>query len=76
LPEITGGSALLVDPRSESDLRNALGRILTSPSLQDDLRRQGKVQAQRFSWFRCARESAQFFAQVANGGSTLPSQDI
>jgi glycosyltransferase involved in cell wall biosynthesis len=71
LPEITGGAALLVDPHSESDLRNALRRILTSPSLQDELRQSGKIQAQRFSWSRCARESWQFFAQVANGGSTL-----
>ncbi len=42
LPEITGGSALLVDPRSLSELRDALARLLESPDLRRSLSARGR----------------------------------
>ena len=32
LPEIAGDAALLVDPRSQAELRDALARLLLSPA--------------------------------------------
>ena len=65
LPEIAGGAALLVDPRSEAELRGALGEILTSPAKRERLSALGRANASRFSWPECARQSLRFFERVA-----------
>ncbi len=61
LPEITGGAAALIDPHSTAGIRDALERLLTSPSARARLTQAGRLQAQRFRWDRCARESVAFF---------------
>lgn len=68
LPEITGGSAELVDPRSVDAVRTALERLLTSPAQRSSLAAAGRARAQRFRWKICAAESLQFFERVAGGG--------
>jgi glycosyltransferase involved in cell wall biosynthesis len=65
LPEIAGDAAILVDPRSVSELRDALERVALSPSLRDDLARRGRARAQCFRWDECARRSLEFFNRVA-----------
>jgi len=64
LPEVAGEAALLVDPRSLQELRDALERLLTSPSLRADLSARGLERAQRFRWERCAAESWEFFRKL------------
>ena len=65
LPEITGGAALLVDPRSAADLRAALERLLLSATLRDELGRRGSHQAQQYGWEASARKSLDFLRRVA-----------
>jgi alpha-1,3-rhamnosyl/mannosyltransferase len=65
LPEVTGGAAALIDPRSLAEMCAALGRLLTSPDSRAQLAEAGRVQAQRFSWDTCARQSLEFFAKIA-----------
>ncbi len=67
LPEIAGDAALLIDPRSVSELRDGLERLLLSPSLRAELRSKGLAQARRFTWQRAAEESMRFFERVADG---------
>ena len=67
LPEVAGGAAILIDPRSEHELREALREALTSPSRRSRLIELGKVNARRFSWPECARQSLRFFEEVAGG---------
>jgi alpha-1,3-rhamnosyl/mannosyltransferase len=64
LPEVAGDGALLVDPKSPSEVASALGRVLTEPSLRADLSRRGREQAARFTWEACARLSLRFFESV------------
>jgi glycosyltransferase involved in cell wall biosynthesis len=65
LPEVAGGGALLVDPRSSSEIRAALEKLLTSPALRAELRAAGMARAQgEFRWEICARKSLEFFARV------------
>ena len=64
LPEITGGAALLVDPRSETELRDAMVEIVTSPSRRAHMIELGRSNAQRFSWRDCARRSLRFFEEI------------
>ena len=65
LPEVTGGAAALIDPRSLAEMCTALGRLLTSPDSRAQMAEAGRVQAQRFRWDTCARQSLEFFAKIA-----------
>jgi len=65
LPEITGGAALVADPRSPWEIASALERVLESPSLRAELAARGRERAGIFRWDRCAQESLQFFRSVA-----------
>jgi glycosyltransferase involved in cell wall biosynthesis len=64
LPEIAGGAALLVDPRSAAEIAAALTRLFESESLRADLAGHGRKRADLFRWEKCARESLKFFRRV------------
>jgi alpha-1,3-rhamnosyl/mannosyltransferase len=65
LPEVAGDGAVYVDPHSTSELQASLARLLTSPSLRDQLGRAGRDRASRlFRWDLCARRSAEFFRSL------------
>jgi len=65
LPEIAGGAALLVDPRSVGELRGAMERLLESAALREDLAARGRVRARGFTWEDCAARSMGFFEEAA-----------
>lgn len=67
LPEIAGNAALLIDPRSVSELRDGLRRLLESPGLRRDLAEKGRRRAARFRWSECAARSLQFFRELIDG---------
>ena len=50
LGEIFGEAALLVEPRDEPAVADAIDRILVDPALRADLVRRGRALAGRFSW--------------------------
>ncbi len=64
LPEIAGGGALLIDPRSQAELSAAIQEMMTSPSRRSELIARGRISAARFSWTDCARRSLAFFEDV------------
>jgi len=61
LPEVAGEGALYADPRSLSELRAALERLLRSPELRRQLARAGRLRAERYHWEEAARQSLEFF---------------
>lgn len=61
LPEIAGEGALLVDPRSPAEIQSAMQKLLTSPTLQKQLRASAIARAQEYRWEVCARKSLEFF---------------
>ncbi len=65
LPEITGGAALLVDPRSRDELRAAIQKCLASPDLRRELASAARERAQTYRWEVCARKSLDFFQRVS-----------
>jgi glycosyltransferase involved in cell wall biosynthesis len=65
LPEVAGDAALLVDPRSQSELHHALSRLMTSDGLRGALGAAGRKRAESFHWEECARKSIAFFERVA-----------
>jgi glycosyltransferase involved in cell wall biosynthesis len=65
LPEIVGGSALLVDPLDVSDIAQALTLAMGDMETMVRLRQAGPVQAARFSWRRCAEAYASVYRELA-----------
>jgi glycosyltransferase involved in cell wall biosynthesis len=65
LPEIAGDAAILIDPRSQAELRDALARLLLSPGLCAELAGRGRLRAQAFRWETCAARSLEFFEEAA-----------
>jgi alpha-1,3-rhamnosyl/mannosyltransferase len=66
LPEVAGDAALLVDPRSQSELQTGLERLLTQPELRVRLAAAGRIRATRFRWSECAAHSLDFFRQITD----------
>jgi glycosyltransferase involved in cell wall biosynthesis len=64
LPEVAGDAAILIDPLSAGELREALVRLLTSPTLQQRLTAAGRQTAKEYTWQVAARKSAEFFDRL------------
>ena len=64
LPEIAGDSALLVDPRSVSEVRDGLGRLLLYPHICAAMTQRGRERAEQFRWDLCAQKSWRFFREA------------
>ncbi len=65
LPEVAGGAALLVDPRSPGEIQAAMEKLVTSLDLQQELRAAGVARAKsEYRWEICARKSLEFFRRV------------
>jgi glycosyltransferase involved in cell wall biosynthesis len=58
LPEITGGDAVLVDPRNAEEVAAGLRRLLEDEELGRRLSQAGPRQAARFTWEETARRTA------------------
>ncbi|MBM3745115.1 MAG: glycosyltransferase family 4 protein [Acidobacteria bacterium] len=71
LPEITGGAAVLVDPRSVSELRAAMERLLLAPAEREALTCRALEVARQYHWETCARKTLAFFERMAGW---LPSR--
>jgi len=67
LPEVLGDAALLVDPRSASELGDALARLLLGPDFRAELGARGRCRASEFRWETCAARSLRFFQDLVDG---------
>lgn len=64
LEEITGGAALLIDPYKPKEIARAIERILSDPSLAQELSKKSLARARKFSWDKCARETLGVYEKV------------
>ena len=64
IPEILEGNALLVNPRNQDEITNAIVRLWQSPSLQKEFISKGLAHANRFKW----NESAYKHIEIYNHG--------
>jgi glycosyltransferase involved in cell wall biosynthesis len=64
LPEVVGDAAITVDPYDVEGLAAALGRVLSDPDLQGDLRERGLARAREFTWARTAQETLAVYREV------------
>ena len=57
-------SALLADPASVSELTHAMAALAENPVLREELIRNGRMQAQKFSWEKAGRELIDIMQKV------------
>ena len=75
LPEIAGTAALLVDPVSVPDLRDAIAVVLSNPGLAERLRIAGVQRAKHFCWDEAADILARLYRVCLDpNGAALPRQ--
>lgn len=65
LPEVAGEAAILVDPRSEEDIRDGLVKLLRDESLRSRLQKRGKERASSFSWEKSVRKTEDLFRRFS-----------
>lgn len=71
LPEVTGDSALLVDPFSIDQVTQAMQKIFHDPGLRSSLKTSGYEQGRKFSWDKTA---TLLWATIEKAFQTIKSQ--
>ncbi len=66
LPEVVGEAGILVNPRDLEKLVEAMTKVLTDNTLAETLRKQGRVQAEKFSWENTARATADLYERIGH----------
>ena len=61
LPEVTGDTAILVDPNDASALGSALQRMLEDQELREDFAKRGWERAKLFTWARTAETTLEVY---------------
>jgi glycosyltransferase involved in cell wall biosynthesis len=64
LPEVAGDAGLLLSPQDAGSWADAISRVHRDESLRDDLIRRGRLNLDRFSWRRCAEQTAEIYDRV------------
>lgn len=65
LPEVAGEAAILVDPRSEDDIKEGIMKLLQDGALRSRLQKTGKERAASFSWDRSVRKTEDLFRRLS-----------
>ncbi len=61
MPEVAGNAALLVDPYSTEEIKNAILNILTNNALANELIQKGFHRATQFSWNECSKKTLEVY---------------
>lgn len=64
MPEVGGEAVLYVDPENVEQIRSAIGALMTDKKLSVNLSKKGLGQAKKFSWKRCAEQTADVYRKV------------
>lgn len=56
MPEVAGDAALLVDPFNVEDIKTAMIRVYSDPTLRNELINKGRLQRNTFSWERTSND--------------------
>jgi len=66
IPEIAGGAAVLIDPKSVDEIADAIERVVSEDDLHTRLRESGLARAQDFSYERTAGQMIGIYAEAAH----------
>ena len=61
IPEVTGDSAVLINPYNQKELESAIIRVLNNDKFRNDLKEKGYIQSQKFSWRNTAQKTLEAY---------------
>jgi glycosyltransferase involved in cell wall biosynthesis len=64
IPEVTGGAAMLLDPRDAEGMARSMAAVFEDRGLSADLSARGMERSSGFSWERCARETLEVYRRT------------
>ncbi len=64
LPEVVGDAGEYFDPLSQDSMKEAMERVLSSPKSKDNLISKGYLQASKFSWEKCAKQTMKEYQKL------------
>jgi glycosyltransferase involved in cell wall biosynthesis len=73
VPEIAGDAAILVDPRSEKSIGDALVRLLGDEPLRRQLIERGREQARKFAWQNTVQKTLGVYEELSEGANCQAS---
>jgi glycosyltransferase involved in cell wall biosynthesis len=71
IPEVAGDAAAYFSPTSVDDIAETIGRVLSDPTLQKQLRSRGRRNLERFSWQRSASLVLEEYRNIARASGRL-----
>lgn len=66
LPEVAGDAAIVVAPKDEDALCQAMLNLLTDSNLCQNLTQKGLERSKEFSWHKCASETVEIYKKIVN----------
>ncbi|MCJ7805121.1 glycosyltransferase family 4 protein [Patescibacteria group bacterium] len=64
IPEIAADAAILVNPRSETQIASAIEKVITNTKLSAKMVRKGRVEARKYNWRKTARETLEIYKEA------------
>lgn len=64
LPEVVSDAGIMVDPKDEEALCQAMLNLLTDSTLCQELRQKGFARSQSFSWDKCAADTVEVYKKI------------
>lgn len=64
LPEVVGDAGILIDPKDQDQLCQAMLNILNDEILRETLKQKGLERAKQFSWEKCANETVEIYKKI------------
>lgn len=61
MPEVAGNAAILVNPESVEEIKQAMKRVISDSKLRADMIRKGMINVKRFNWEKTARETLEVY---------------
>jgi glycosyltransferase involved in cell wall biosynthesis len=65
LPEVVGDAGIMIDPKDEDALCQAMLDIINNQTLRTELSRKGLERAKQFSWAKCAEQTVNVYRIAA-----------
>ena len=66
IPEVTGDSAILINPYNSTELNNSLFKVLNDDILRNELSEKGYKRSLQFSWRQTAENTLKAYNDVLN----------
>lgn len=64
LPEVVGDAGILIDPKDEDQLCQAMFNMLNDSNLRTTLSQKGLERAKQFSWKKCADQTVEIYQKI------------